>query len=366
MKKVDILKLAKIFSLTAMALGLLIFTGCGGDDEEPGPTMDIVELISSEQFKQSATVEEGEALDSLVKYLSAYPDLISLLGGTTEYTVFAPSNAAFKSLLATPGFPEDITDINPDIVKGVLSYHVASGVKLKADLSSGTEVTSLYNSEKIVVNADGTLKTGATNQAIEVKGADNKATNGVVHVTGSVLIPPTIGATLTPILGTNAGTLLLGAPFTTLAAGIQLGNAYAAANELPTLTPILAGSTSHTVFAPTNETFAAGQITANTFTGEQWYGIIANHVVVGKVVKTTDLTTGASFDTAAGGKILVFNDTQAIPPRNGIGVYLDGNGSVKLNDQTTFTTFDAEVVLPNAAENSNGVIHVIAGVLSPL
>jgi len=367
MKKIDAFRMLKLLSLPAMALGLLIFAGCGGDDEEEEvPTLDIVELISSTEFQQSSTVESTEALDSLVKYLTVYPDLIALLGGTTEYTVFAPSNAAFISLLATPGFPEDIADINPDIVKGVLSYHVVAGTKLAADLTSGTSVTTLFNSEAIVVNADGTLKTGATNQAIVVLNPDNKATNGVVHVTGSVLISPSVGATLTPILGTNAGTLLLGAPFTTLAAGIQLGNAFAEANDLPTLTSILAGATDHTVFAPTNETFAAGEITANTFTGQQWYGIIANHVVVGEVIGTADLTTGASFDTAAGGSLLIFNNTAVIPARNGVGIYIDGNGSVSLANPATFTTFDAEVVVPNAAETGNGVIHVIAGVLSPL
>ncbi|WP_339793793.1 fasciclin domain-containing protein [uncultured Imperialibacter sp.] len=363
--KMNFIKWAKIFSLPAMALGLLVFTGCGGDDEEAKPTMDIVELISSSKYQQASGAAEGESLDSLVKYLGVYPDLIELLGGSTEYTLFAPSNSAFKSLLATPGFPEDITDIDPAIVKGVLSYHVVSGTKLKADLTAGTSVTTA-ETEAIVVNADGTLKTGSTNQAIEIVSADLKATNGVVHLVATVLIPPSVGTSLTPILGTNAGTILLGAPFTTLAAGIKLGDAYAAANSKPTLTSILAGSTVHTVFAPTNATFTAGQITANTFTGEQWYGIIANHVVLGQTIAPADLTTGKSFNTAAGGKILVFNNTAAIPPKNGVGIYLDGNGSVDLNVQSTYTTFDAEVALPNAAENSNGVIHVIAGVLSPL
>jgi uncharacterized surface protein with fasciclin (FAS1) repeats len=363
--KMNFIKWAKIFSLPAMALGLLVFTGCGGDDEEEVPTMDIVELISSDKYKQASGADEKESLDSLVKYLGVYPDLVELLGGSTEYTLFAPSNYAFKNLLATPGFPSDITDIDPAIVKGVLSYHVVVGTSLKADLTAGTSVTTA-ETEAIVVNADGTLKTGSTNQAIEIVSADLKATNGVVHLVATVLIPPSVGTSLTPILGTNAGTILLGAPFTTLAAGIKLADVYAAANELPTLTSILSGETVHTVFAPTNETFTAGQITANTFTGAQWYGIIANHVVLGKTIAPADLTTGKSFDTAAQGKILVFNNTTAIPPKNGVGIYLDGNGSVNLADQSTYATFDAEVALPNAAENSNGVIHVIAGVLSPL
>ena len=366
MKKSYILQLIKLFSLPVMALSLIIFTGCGGgDDDAIVPTMDIMELIGSEEFKQASGAPATEALDSLVKYLAAYPDLVGLLGGSTEYTLFAPSNAAFGSLLATPGFPADITSINPDIVKAVLSYHIVAGTTLEAELTSGATVTTLYDDEEIEVNADGTLKTGATNQAIAIVSADNLATNGVVHVTGSVLIPPSIGATLTPILGTNAGTLLLGAPFTTLAAGIQLANIYATANELPTLTSILAGTTVNTVFAPTNETFEAAEITANTFTGQQWYGIIANHVVVGETIEEEDLTTGATFDTAAGGSLLFFNNTDAIPAQNGVGIYIDGNGSVDINNPNTYTTFDAEVVVPGAAPSGNGVVHVIAGVLSP-
>jgi uncharacterized surface protein with fasciclin (FAS1) repeats len=365
--KMNMFKFVKILSLPAMALGLLIFTGCGGDDEEEVPTMDIVELISSSKYQQASGAAAGQSLDSLVKYLSVYPDLVSLLSGTSEYTVFAPSNTAFISLLATPGFPEDIRDINPDIVKDVLAYHVVSGTVLAADLKAGSKVASLSSKkEEIEVNTDGTLLTGSTNKAIEVVSPDLKATNGVVHLVATVLISPSVGATLTPILGTNAGSLLLGAPFSTLAAGITLADIYAAANDLPTLVSILAGSTVHTVFAPTNATFEAGSITANTFTGAQWYGIIANHVVLGKTITPADLVTGATFDTAAGGKILVFNNKEAVPAKNGIGIYLDGNGSVDLTDLTTLTTLDAEVALPNAAENGNGVIHVIAGVLSPL
>jgi uncharacterized surface protein with fasciclin (FAS1) repeats len=359
--KMNIIKWAKIFSLPAMALGLLVFTGCGGDDEEAKPTMDIVELISSDKYKQASGAAATEALDSLVKYLGAYPDLTTLLGGTTEYTLFAPSNAAFISLLNIDGFPEKITDVSPDLIKGVLSYHVATGITLGADLTSGSTVTTLYKDEKITVNADGTLKTGSSNPAIEVIAADQKATNGVVHVTGTVLIPPSVGAQLIPILNTNAGTILLGAPFTTLAAGIALADIYAAANEKPTLTSILAGDATHTVFAPTNATFTAGQITANTYTGEQWYGIIANHVVLGQAIPPADLVTGKTYTTAAAKTLLIIKGE----PTNGTGIYIDSNGDFNPGAPDP-TKLNAEVVLPNAAENSNGAIHVIAGVLSPI
>jgi uncharacterized surface protein with fasciclin (FAS1) repeats len=89
-------------------------------------------MIQSDKYKASEGADPDEALDSLNKYLEAYPDLKGLLNGATEYTFFAPSNTAFISLLATPGFPADIRKINPNIIKGVLSYHFVAGVNDKA------------------------------------------------------------------------------------------------------------------------------------------------------------------------------------------------------------------------------------------
>ena len=324
-------------------------------------------------------VTNTAGLDSLEKYLNFYPDVVATLSGTGDFTLFAPDNNAFINLLATPGFPQDIRSINPDIVKGVLAYHVSTTRFEAADLSAGTAVTSLQG-EAIEVNTDGTLKTGSTNGAIQISEADIKATNGVVHVTATVLIPPSVGASLTPILGTNAGVLLLGAAFSDLAAAITVANAYATENSLPTLTSILAGSTAHTVFAPTNATFAAGQITAESFTGQQWYGIIANHVVMADVTadtltSTTAQTTGVTFnsalliDPANGTYNPLFFFYADAAKQNGIGVFIDSNreflGGFDPTNAASYAIFNGEVALPNAAVTANGRVHVIAGVLAP-
>ncbi len=375
MKKTDILKLLKLASLPVMALSLVIFTGCGGgdDDGEPAPTMTIAEIIASAEFQQSATVSDEQALDSLAKLIEVYPELEAMLSGSAEYTLFAPSNAGFKTLMETPGFPADIRLINADIVKKVLSYHIVSGKKLSTDLTAGTTVTGA-DGEEIEVNGDGTLLTGSTDDAIQISDADNLATNGVVHVTNKVLIPPTIGSTLTALLPTVAGPIALGADFTILWQGVQLADAFAAGAELPTITSTLTGEGVVTLFAPTNATFEAGELTANSFTGQEWYGILSNHIVVqddNTTVTEAELTTGATFTTRFTtdgvnfGQLLVFNNTTAIPAQNGLGIYLDSNGTVDLADQTTYTTFDAEIAVLDVAPRGNGTVHVIAGVLSP-
>jgi uncharacterized surface protein with fasciclin (FAS1) repeats len=337
------------------------------DDTQGEPTKTVWELVQS-----------TEGLDSLEKYLGVYPDLVATLGASGTFTLFAPTNDAFKSLLETPGFPKNIESINPDIIKNVLAYHISVTSYLKADLTSGKQVTTLATGQgvdvnsvdKIVVNADGTLLTGSSNNAIAITGANKKATNGVMHVVSSVLIPQTVGAQLTPILGTNAGALLLGADFSILAQAIFKADTFAATNSLTTLVSIFSGTTYNTVFAPTNATFNAGSVTAATYTGQQWYGIIANHIVMDEVLDT-ELTTGATYNTAftldgqTYGKIQVFNNTAAIPAQNGVGIYLDGNGDVDLANPETYGGFDAEVALPNAVVNPDGRIHVIAGVLAP-
>lgn len=363
MKKNYILNLMKLFSLTAMALGLVFVTSCGGDDDgDPVPTMTIAQIIASDEYKQSASVSADKALDSLAKLIAVYPELSALVGGSAEYTLFAPSNAGFKALMETPGFPADIRQINPDIVKKVLSYHLVAGTKLSADLTSGTALTAA-DDEQITINADGTLNTGSTDKAIKIQEGDLKATNGVVHITNKVLIPPTIGNTLTALLPTIAGPVALGADFTTLWQGIQLADAFAAGAEVPSIMSYLTGTDAVTFFAPTNATFEAGGITPNAYTGEQWYGIISNHLVSqddNTIVTEEEMFTGATFTSKAGKTLLVIEGD----PTNGTGVYIDSNGDFNPTAPDP-TKLNAEVVIFNVAARGASTIHVIAGVLSP-
>ena len=377
MKSKNVLKLlAMLFSLSAM----VVFVGCDSGEEEeeqePDPTQTLMEIVNT-----------TEGFDSLKKYIEFYPDLVAALSGTGDYTFFAPDNNAFVGLLATPGFPEDIRSINPDIVKGVLSYHVSTTRYESADLTAGLSISTLVPNENIVINEDGTLKTGSSNPAIEITEADVKATNGVMHIIGSVMITPTVGATLTPILGTNAGTLLLGAPFSSLAYGIQQAEAFALSNSLPSVIGTLAGAATTTVFAPTNETFAAAaaqsEVTVEQFlgslTGQQWYGMILNHVVIGSVApadltSTAAQTTGVTYesalviDQASGTKNPLFFFYADAAKRNGIGLFIDSNreyATFNPVDPATYAIFNAEVVLPDAAVNGTSRVHVIAGLLSP-
>jgi uncharacterized surface protein with fasciclin (FAS1) repeats len=349
-----IMKKLQVLMMLVLALGLSFVMSCT-EDEDPAPTQTIMGLI-----------KDRPDLDSLQKYLEVYPDLVATLESEGNFTFFAPNNSAFISLLNTPGFPSDIRSINPGIIKNTLAYHLSTSKYLSGDFKAGVSITTAsQGGEVIIINEDGkTLYTGSSNSEISITGKDIKATNGVMHTVASVLIPPTVGATLTPNLGKTSGAILLGASFSVLAQGILKAEVYAAGASKTSLLSLLAaaGSDQHTVFAPTNGTFEQGKITVDSFTGEQWYGIIATHVVLSKVV-VADMTLGKTFAAASGATITVVKTDAPTDPAKGIltGIVLDADDFTNTNR--------AQVAVPSSASTSlvtsNGQIHIIAGLLIP-
>ncbi len=359
-------------SIVALVASLFIMSGCG-DDEEPAPTQTISELISSDAYKQASGVDKSLALDSSAKYINKYPDLAALMTGTTPYTLFAPSNEAFVNLLATPGFPSNINSINPDIIKGVLSYHFVATQKLSAELTAGSELSTLYTDaktttvQKIVVNADLTLKTGSTNQAIKINAADKKATNGVVHVVQSVMIPPSVGATLTPILGTMAGTILLGKDFTQLAKIITAADGIftetATAKKITTYLAMPSanypGGKGGTFFASPNAVLTDATVTALTSAADKGRLLLLNHLVAGKygVAAGTDITVMAT----TGQTIIPFS-TKTITVIKATAGATNPFGVIVTTGAATDQTKYAPIFSKDIA-HSNGIIQVIGGLL---
>lgn len=109
--------------------------------------------------------------------------LTDMLKGTGPYTVFAPTNEAFK---AVPAKTLDDLAKDPAKLKAVLAYHVVPAKVLAADVKNGKA--------KSANGADLNLAVAGTFVTVEegmVQTADITATNGVVHTLDRVLIPPT-------------------------------------------------------------------------------------------------------------------------------------------------------------------------------
>lgn len=131
---------------------------------------------------------------SVADTIAASPQLSTLNGlvvkaGLTEtlksggpFTVFAPTNDAFAKV---PAKTMDDLDKNPDRLKAVLTYHVLSS-KVMADEVKNSNVKTV-NGANLAVSKAGQF---VTVEDAMVQKADISATNGVVHIVDSVLIPP--------------------------------------------------------------------------------------------------------------------------------------------------------------------------------
>lgn len=109
--------------------------------------------------------------------------LADTLRGPGPYTVFAPTDAAFKAM---PAATLEALANDKNRLKTVLSYHVVAGALTSSDVKNGPV--------KTVQGGDVTLYRSGTFLTVEeavVTTADVRATNGVIQVVDKVLLPPT-------------------------------------------------------------------------------------------------------------------------------------------------------------------------------
>lgn len=132
--------------------------------------------------------------------------LAETLLGDGPFTVFAPTDDAFKAL--PNGTVEALLrPENREQLREILTYHVISGRLLASDLVRAGKATTVNGAELIASLDKGQLKAGPAN----VVSNDLVATNGVVHVIDQVLLPPT-NAKPGPIAGLIESAIDKGAP----------------------------------------------------------------------------------------------------------------------------------------------------------
>src|SRR6056297_1023715 len=110
-------------------------------------------------------------------------DLVGALQGDGPFTVFAPTDAAFGDLLAALDITAADLLAQPGLAD-VLLYHVVSGQVMSTDLTDGMMAETLQGESLTIDLSDGVKVNDAT-----VTAPDLEATNGVIHVIDSVLIP---------------------------------------------------------------------------------------------------------------------------------------------------------------------------------
>merc|ERR1712166_1030605 len=223
-------------------------------------------------------------LSALVTALKA-GGLVKTLEGKGPFTVFAPTNEAFAKLpnatLAHLLDPANVKELD-----AVLTYHVVAGVAaFSKDLTDGEKIktvegqdvtASIYMGNRVFIN-----------KAL-VTTADISASNGVIHIIDTVLsLPPAPAPVPTKNIVELASSV---ADLSTLVTALVAGK----------LTPALSGKGPFTVFAPTNEAFAAlpKATLAHLLKPEnikELQLVLEYHVIPGAAIHAADLK---SFQTA--------------------------------------------------------------------
>lgn len=128
----------------------------------------------------AATAQRPEL--STLNRLIAEAGLTDTLKGPGPYTVFAPSDEAFK---AVPAKTLAELSANKELLRSVLTYHVVAGRLASADVKN--EGAKTVQGANLGLSKSGSFVTVEDAMVVQ---ADVPATNGVVHVIDRVLMPP--------------------------------------------------------------------------------------------------------------------------------------------------------------------------------
>ena len=321
-----------LFKSIAFSVLAIVIISCDNDDDVPvQPTIyDIA--ASNPNFSTLKTALDRTGLNTV-------------LDGSGQFTVFAPTNAAFTSFLSTTSFPT-VNDVPVAVLKNILLNHVIGAEVKSSAISTG------YASTLCPINATANAPTismfielsgntvilngGSVNSGATVTTADVDASNGVIHIVGNVIAIPTV-----------VNHVVANPNFDTLQSIVTSPAQSAILAALQGLT----AATPATIFAPNNAAFATATGTggwANGATSAQVTKVLQYHVSAAGNVRSSQLT-----------------NNQVIPmitsPVQNTTVIL-GTGTVDIRDTANSLSrvFQADV------QASNGVIHGVNKVLQPV
>jgi uncharacterized surface protein with fasciclin (FAS1) repeats len=257
-----------------------------GDVEVPAPSMSIVDVaVENGNFTTLVAALQATGLDSV------------LADFDTDFTVFAPTDAAF-ALLGDEAIAALLNDA--DALSNILLYHVVSGAAVLQDAAvakaqSDDKMVSMANEQMASLSLSGS--TLYINKSA-VSAANVMADNGVIHVVDQVILPPTAKDEPTMSIVDVA---VANPDFSTLVAALT------AADLVPTLAD---ENATFTVFAPTNAAFA--KIDATVLSGlladtDALSSVLLKHVIGGAEINSLGAyaANGAMVETAGGDNVSI-------------------------------------------------------------
>jgi len=315
------------------------------DDSPSTPQQNVLEIaVSNENFDvlEAAAIKAGSGVTNV-------------LSGSTQITVFAPTDAAFVSYLGVANEAAAIAAVNgltPTAAADLLTFHVIAGSEIKAaDIADGTTAVTMVRASNNKAFITKTSAGVSINNA-RVATADVDASNGVIHIIDAVLTPP-------------AGDIIAVATSTANAPSFGI---LASALTKASLITTLQGNGPFTVFAPTDDAFLA------TLRAVYSDPDLTEAEAINVINSLTDSSSPLSLTSLT--QILLYH----VVPASGYSINLTNNQvltTAKANAPNTATiglggsvtvdglASDPSTVTAANISATNGVIHVINKVLLP-
>lgn len=168
--------------VVALVVGMLAVSvlPASARSTKPAKTPSIVDVALD------VNAQTGEFSILIAALQAADPSVIQTLSSKGQYTVFAPTDEAFGKLLVELGVTAGDLLGDEALVTEVLLYHVATGRRYAEDVVASDQIRMLNGSR---VWQEGGVLTDATGRDSNIIAVDVEASNGVIHVIDTVLLP---------------------------------------------------------------------------------------------------------------------------------------------------------------------------------
>jgi uncharacterized surface protein with fasciclin (FAS1) repeats len=183
-------------ALAALAAVTLVACGDDGNDRDGAAGTTLTSTTTQSTMPATTAPELGTIVDvaaasgdftTLVAAIEA-AGLAETLSGPGPFTVFAPTDEAFAAALDSLGLTAEELLADTETLTSILTYHVIAGeVPSTAVVTMDGQSVATVNGAEVTIGVDGDKVT--VNDAT-VTAVDIPASNGIIHVIDSVLLPP--------------------------------------------------------------------------------------------------------------------------------------------------------------------------------
>ncbi|WP_109829657.1 fasciclin domain-containing protein [Reichenbachiella versicolor] len=161
-------------------------------DDKAGAVVHVIDGVLEIPTDNIADVVIASDNFTLLEAALSKASLVSVFQGSDEYTVFAPTDAAFTTLLDGQTLDEFVNDLGGvSALQEVLKHHVVSGrvysTDLKDALGDGSTVEALFGD--ITINLTNLTIAGESSGTAKITSTDINTSNGVIHVIDVVIVP---------------------------------------------------------------------------------------------------------------------------------------------------------------------------------